>query len=374
MISQFQGSFSAWLQTTISGYAAPGINWSFCGGNPWPVNSVTHLNTFFGQVNAFRVDVFDVATGAGRVTSFVAQTGAGATSGTNTPFGWWNNRITGMAAGFYSGPPSGNLNGYDSFNRAAVLGNGWTIPFLGNTKRLLSAGPGTPQYRWGGGVFMPKFNRAAVTCALGNSGLDVGFVFDDGTDIGSLDNFESRTMWGTVPGSNLFCETFGSGPGLAFFNGTSLSDIPLSWDNASVETFMAANWGQFTKTLSNGWLDWHSFAANGNFVDNFGVSHGNCLILTSTDGSKYWIIDLLPADANAAIALGSNDGLASAHMTPDGIVWFQSTTTVGVSGLVFTNLVTQNFAPVRTAQLFPPARLPLNAPDVYETVGTFRSR
>lgn len=158
----------------------------------------------------------------------------------------------------------------------------------------------------------------ALTPGLGSSRL--GFQFPDQ----ALFNTNFSVLNPDVFGQN-WCLMGGTAvpapPNLAnvFFSLNQVRYYDVTWDNVSVNTELTFNQNFSTRSMPTpfGWL----YTELTNTVTVQGKNYTGFMILTSHDGTKWWLINIIPTDANSTqwnFAVGS----ARAQFLPTGEMLF----------------------------------------------------
>jgi hypothetical protein len=373
--SAFQGVLDVYMATAIAGYTPRYSSWNFLKGNPWPVYADTRSSPVGFEVGGFNLDVFDLLSLThGRVTRFQIGDVSGTRKTVRMP-SYWNGRVAGWNGGsFGSGATVYRATNYDL---PAIPGSGYVNPVWAYAfQETWGAGLGpTFEYGWLGNNFYSYKNPAKH--------VNPGFFFTDNTlHVKMVDTVAytfaapldlattlplGQSYNGWVPGSNFLLTSNSVIPNNGLSNTASGSIVyqQISYDNATVNTIMNRQ-GQgidLAQSTVFGWLYWWPNFTNGN-VTFGGATYKNGLLLVSPDGTKYWWINLIPADAAMAQAIALSHNLldASAHMTPDGTVWFQSISSDNTK--IFTNAAGSPV--IKALPIYWAQSLPDNIPDPYE--------
>jgi hypothetical protein len=347
----FQGFLDINITTLIKGYVGRKPNWVFNYGSLWPQNSGTELfdDTIHNGVKGAWCDVFFKQAG---------NRGAGGGVSLNqwgdlTPFtsfanfnpGYYDGQITGITSFAQDGAFPTFISSYQynidlnsNSNYPSTLGQ---LPPQINPRALTSVPTGTifPMMKFGGIVTMLDKRRVTEYYKIGAGNvqmidsdgliLDLGPLPGGGSAVGGIGGGQF-TPYNNGGGTHDQLGTYSLPP-----NPSSLSFAAITWDDAIINTYMQSQFDFIDSTVTPfGFLTFQFVAVPAVIAGRTFIRQP--LVLTSYDGLRYWVINLVPGDADAALAAPIGNGVGAArtgHITPDGTFWFQNS--VSNSALIF---------------------------------------
>lgn len=176
----------------------------------------------------------------------------------------------------------------------------------------------------------------------------------------------TNSTWATVGGSgaiaNLCRPDFG---GLGF-----LEFFTLTWDNPVINGYVSFDFNiSNTSATPYGWLttELNNGSSNRSVTIN-GTLYTSYMILTSLDGTKWWLLNIIPTDADSAGWQGSI-GTVTAKFFPNGQLVLHHNSG-SKDALIFASV--QESALFKMLPVFPPVSLPSPPPDNEGSILPFR--
>lgn len=186
------------------------------------------------------------------------------------------------------------------------------------------------------------------------------------TDLGYLQADPAGNNWATVGGSGAGTKRLA----LCNFAGTGNLDFyELTWDNATIDGYVTALFNASgTRPTPFGWLT----VVMNNTTSNKPVTIGgktytSYMILTSLDGTKWWLMNIIGQDANGANWQG-NIGTASACIFPNGqmVIHHNAQDAIVLASLNVGTVAYQ-------LPVYPPMKIPNPPPDTEVSILPFEA-
>jgi hypothetical protein len=234
-----------------------------------------------------------------------------------------------------------------------------TMPFSISQQNLLKSNVAysIPAIVEPGHVYMPTYNSIAT---FTNGPIDLLDSF--GTLTPTNEN-GARTVGGIAPGLNVSTYDNGGASGNEYAQLTPSPTVvqPIVWDDANINTYLKSQATGVTQSTvtSSGFLNFilGTFTVHGRTLTNF-------FVLTSFDGSKYYIINMIGGDANAIAAISpAGNSLRTGHITADGNFWYQNS--IAAPTMVFAGLLKAPLAYISSLAVIPLPEIPILVPPLY---------
>jgi hypothetical protein len=342
----FQGFIDITIKTLITGYVGRKPNWVFNAGSLWPQFSGTELfnDGTHNGVNGAWCDVF-------------FKKGGNAGGGAGVSLNQWGDLTPFTSyANFMPGYYDGQITGIGSFAQ-----NGAFPTFISGYQYKIDLNSNS-NYPATGGIMPPQINPIQLTNIPTGFSFPVikigGIVtmldkktmvdFYSGTGfpqpLNMIDNFGNLYGFGNVYTgqqkiggiAQRFYTPFNATGGVlttggldqlaTLFDGSGqplITVFGIVWDNVTIDTFMHGSGNFISSTITPFGFLTYGFIATP-FIVAGRTLNLQPLILTSFDGTKYWVINLVPGDAAAVTVVASAGAARAGHITPDGTFWFQN--------------------------------------------------
>lgn len=372
-VAVFQGIIPVPIATYLNAFTPSHTGWSF-GNSPWPVEFAWRKHATTGAALALKGTVFG---GASKTTTFAMGDFTAGVPGANGNCIYNQNQLksfyanatidnfaniysyglnlgTPLVAGIFSGVTIGTITGAripgNSFTDGCQIGAGNVIYSMNDFDTLVTDFIMT----WPGGI----------TVTNGPMTFPLRGLFP--TDLNMLVADTNGINWATVGGSGsngrllARCDFTGAG---------NLDFYTLTWDNPTLSGYLVTNFNSVNSTRPTpfGWLSVlinNGTASQPVTID--GKLYTSYMILTSFDGTKYWLLDIQGQDANGQNWQG-NIGTAQAVIMPDGMMLIHQT---NQDAIVLQSVIST--ALFKMLPVFPPVSLPSPPPDTELALTLFR--
>jgi len=367
----FQGIIPVPIAQYITNFVPAIGGWSF-GTSPWPIAYWWAKNNVTEQAVALVGSVFGPV--AHKQTDFVIGnfasgfSGLGASRGNvmftnNRIRGFYRNALNNVTANTYDFPLTlgtplniGSFSGlnYPSVVGARIPGNSFTDGSqLGAQGSIYSMND-----------FDTLLHDYLLTYPLGGGVVDGhpgGFefplrgLFPTDLQLLAVDPFNQNwaTVGGSGSGTRLLARCSFTPPGVLNF-------FSMTWDNAQLSTYMQSDFTStnVTRATPFGWLSvMLNNSTSSRPLTHNGKTYTSYMILTSFDGTKWWLLEVFPQDAVSAAWQGTI-GSAQAAILPSGQMLIHNTSQ---DAIINTSGLSVNFA--RQLPVYPPMDIPTPPPE-----------
>jgi len=370
----FQGVIPVPIGLWLNGYTPSNSGWLF-GSSPWPIEftgrRVTATQAFLGVKGS----IFDPVNFA---TSFSLGTVAGGTIANNINVIYDN----GQLRGFYQNaniPNTPTVFSYGITKGIPLVNPVWSgVEFGAITGSRVPGNGFKDGCQLGAGhVIYSEYDKTTLVespLLVFNPDNSVNGSYPGGfefplrgafpTDLQQLCVSPTGQNWATVGGSGssgrVFASCDFSAPGFLGFK-------IATWDIPAVDAIMQTEiHSDKTRPTPFGWLSCIGGASQP--VTIGGITYTSYMILTSADGSKYWLLNILPQDAFGANWQNSI-GTTNAVMFPSGQMLIHRNN-VTQDAIILTSLVLNSI--FKMLPVFPPVSLPNPPPDTEIPLTLFR--
>lgn len=342
----FQGIYDIPIKTFITGYVPRVAGWKFNYGSIYPCSSGTRLlntGTFNGICGGW-CDVFSASQPGSGGRFSLNQWGdlspATATGNFNPSYSPVDGQIHGIHFSTRNGAPFDcTISGY-KYPASLTANSNYPSANLAMPSQInpglitVANAPVIPTFQNAGSI---AFLTSTPVVAMAGFYVPAAPVdmFDDNGFIYHILGNSARGIAGIVPSQNIALYNNGAIDCLVNLLPTVGAPIIVTWDNATINTALqdagAAGTGLTRSTISPwGFLSFFlgTLTIAGRTLTNF-------VVLTSFDGLKYWLINMIPMDAAAIVSLSGAGSARTAHISPDGTFMFQNSLQASIEDKVF---------------------------------------